>query len=219
MKLEQKTISILNNFSTVNPSILIRGGDVLTCVSPGKTILGRAIVPNNFPKKFALYSLPQFLSTLSLFDSPTLEFGDEYIQVSEGDKNVQYKYTAENLVTAPPEKYLAMPSVDVEVKLPGKVLASIIKASGVLQLDRVAFVGDGQNIYLQALDKTNQGNTFKTKIGTSDKKFKCIYSVENLIKIMNDDYDIQISKQGISYFKSENVEYWIIVEASSTYES
>ena len=221
MKLNAKTTSILSNFSIINPSILIREGDTVMCVSPSKTIMGRAVVPNQFPKRFAIYSLPQFLSTVSLFENAELNFNDEYIEISAGDgeRVVHYNYTAENLVTPPPESGLNMPSLDVEVKLTGKALSSTIKAAGVLQLPYIAFVGDGTNVYLQALQSEKDiGNTYKVKLGTTDKKFKSIYKVENLLKIMNGDYDIQISKKGISHLKNDSVEYWILVEAISSYE-
>ena len=33
------------------------------------------------------------------------------------------------------------------------------------------------------------------------------------------DYDVEISSKGISHFKGDDVDYWIVAEATSTFES
>jgi hypothetical protein len=35
---------------------------------------------------------------------------------------------------------------------------------------------------------------------------------------MNGDYDVSISPRGLAHFKGKNIEYWIAVEATSTYQ-
>ena len=79
MKLSSNTTNILKNFSQINQSILIKEGNKLKTISVMKNILAEAEVEEEFEKDFAIYDLNQFLSGLSLYDAPDLEFGDSYL--------------------------------------------------------------------------------------------------------------------------------------------
>lgn len=41
MKLSARTINILKNFSTINPSIVLKPGNTVTTISTNKTIMAR----------------------------------------------------------------------------------------------------------------------------------------------------------------------------------
>ena len=79
MKLSEKTLQVLKNFSNINQSILIRPGNVIKSVTELKTIFARAEVPETFEQEFAIYDLPQFLGTISLFSDPELDFHEKYV--------------------------------------------------------------------------------------------------------------------------------------------
>jgi hypothetical protein len=221
MQISQKTIDVLSNFSTINPQIMIRSGNTITCVSSNKTVLARSVVPDEFPIKFGIYNLSRFLSILSIFKAPNLNFTEKWIDISETVKPdtaetgrfLTYYYADENIITAAPEKLLTMPSVDVELKLTAKVFSDIIKGASILNLPEICIFGDGSHIYVQAFESKNpNSDVYKIMICESDKVFKCITKVENISKIKMEDYDIQLSTKGISYFKNDNVEYWIVLE-------
>ena len=74
MKLSDKTIKLLKNFSSINQSILFKEGSKLRTISVMKNILAEATVDEEFPKDFGIYDLVQFLNGLDLqndFASPT----------------------------------------------------------------------------------------------------------------------------------------------------
>jgi hypothetical protein len=220
MKLEAKTIEVLSNFCSISPSILIKEGNVLSTVSPGKTILAKATVPNDFPRKFAIYQLSQFLGAVSAIKENDLSFGEKSVRISNTDgSEAEIFYCPDENVKTPPEKGITLPSVDVSFKLFDKSLKEVIKGSGMFQLSEIAFVGDGENIFIQALDVKNPtSNVYRVKLGSTDKSFRIVFKVENLIKLMATDYEVSISSKGISHFKSDVVEYWIAVETSSSYK-
>ena len=72
MKLSDKTISVLKNFSSINQSILFKEGNKLRTISVMKNILAEATVSEDFSKDFGIYDLNQFLNGLSLHSSPCL---------------------------------------------------------------------------------------------------------------------------------------------------
>lgn len=219
MKLDSKTVSILKNFAIISPSILIKEGNVLQTVSPTKTILAKAIVTTEFPKRFALYNLSKFLGCLSLVNDPSLDFTDTHIKISDNaNTTVNFTYTDESSIKVPPEKAIKLPSKDVSVQLSDGSFKEIIRASGALQLPEIAITGDGSKVSIQAIDSKNpSGDVYSIAIGQSDKVFCAIFKTENIIKIISGTYDVEISAQGISYFRGEDCEYWIAVESTSTF--
>ena len=70
MKLSDKTIKLLKNFSSINQSILFKEGSKLRTISVMKNILAEATVDEEFPKDFGIYDLVQFLNGLDLHETP-----------------------------------------------------------------------------------------------------------------------------------------------------
>ena len=57
MKLSDKTISVLKNFSSINQSILFKEGSKLRTISLMKNILAEATVTEDFAKDFGIYAV------------------------------------------------------------------------------------------------------------------------------------------------------------------
>tara|TARA_B100001996_G_scaffold214851_1_gene165116 strand:- start:192 stop:506 length:315 start_codon:yes stop_codon:yes gene_type:complete len=77
VKLSKKTQNLLKNFATINKSIVIDPGNSIRTLSVNKNIFASALVSENFPQEIAIYDLGNFLSTLSLFESPVFDFTDK----------------------------------------------------------------------------------------------------------------------------------------------
>ena len=54
MKLSEKTIDLLENFSSINQSILVKKGSKLRTISVMKNILAEADVDENFERDFGI---------------------------------------------------------------------------------------------------------------------------------------------------------------------
>ena len=65
MKLTQNTISILKNFSSINPSIYIREGNKIRTIAMSGNIAASATVEEEFTTPFAIYDLNQFLNGIN----------------------------------------------------------------------------------------------------------------------------------------------------------
>jgi hypothetical protein len=217
MKISTNTVNVLKNFAKINPSIVVQEGNVLKTISPSKTIMAKAKVETDFGKRFAIYNLDRFISTVSLFNDPELKFGDKSVEIFDGNKKSQYTYADETTITKAPDKEINLPSVDVSFRLTNDHLKDVEKAAGVLGLPEIVVMGDGTNVFLQAADSKNpSGDVYSINIGDTDKAFKAIFKAEN-IKIIPGDYDVTISSRGISHFSGKDVEYWIAVEQSSQF--
>jgi hypothetical protein len=220
MKLADKTLTVLKSFSTINPSILIKEGSVLKTISPSKTVMATATVPNEFPKQFGIYQLARFLGAVSLVTDADLTFEDNHLVISDGKgKTTQYAYSDETVIVTPPDREIKIPSVDVAFKVTEGNFKEVVKATGVLGLPDVSVTGDGKLVKLQALDTKNPTtDVYSIDLGETDKTFRVVFKVENLLKLMNGSYDVEISAKGISRFTADGLEYFVAIESNSTFE-
>src|SRR5579859_3552007 len=115
MDLTPKTLTILKNFSSINPSILIKEGSKLDTISPSTTIVAEAITDTEFDTRFAIYSLSRFLSAISLFDVPAINVNEKNIDVSDASgKTMSYTLSEESNILSV-QKQIKFPPSDVTV--------------------------------------------------------------------------------------------------------
>jgi len=219
MKLSNDTRDVLKNFSTINQNLLVKNGSVINTMSAMKNIVAKATVPDSFNNEFAIYDLNEFLSALSLFKDPSLDFDDKAVKLKEegGGSSLNYFFSDPSIVTAPKTE-ITMPSVDVEFTFTQETFNAIQKASAVLGVPDVVLKGTaGGDINLTVTDRKNDtSNDFAIKVGenaTSD--FTYFFKVENL-KLLAGNYKVEVSSKGISHFTNTNkpVEYFIALEAA-----
>lgn len=222
MKLSENTIEVLKNFSTINPSLSFRQGNILRTVSPQKNILAAAVVEESFPADFAIYELNQFLGLNSIFENGDIQFGDSRLEITEGSSKCSYTYTDPSMVTTPPEKDLSLPTSEVQFEMTRETLKSVVNAANQLSLPEIAVRGDGTTISLVATDTKNPTtNEYSVSVSSSHaevslEEFSFVFKTENF-KFIPDDYSVTVSSKGISNFKGTRVEYWVATEAGSKY--
>lgn len=218
MQIDARTRDILKNFSTINPSILFKPGSILRTTSPLKTILAHAKIPAAIEDQFAIYDLNRFLSTLSLFEQPTLSVEATKLVIADGKQKVNYTFASEDAIVVPTsDKRPTMPSTEIVFELSNEVLQQVRKAMGVLSSPELAVVGDGSVITLQAVDSKKPGSdSFAVEVGTTEHNFKMFFRADN-IKLLPGDYHVEISSGRIAHFSCSDVEYWVAVEANSTF--
>ena len=220
MKLSDKTLSVLKNFSSINQSILFKEGNKLRTISVMKNILAEATINEEFSRDFGIYDLNQFLNGLSLHQDPDLDFKeDSYVTIREGKRRVKYFFTDPNVIISPPEKEINLPTQDVCFQLDSSTLEKLLKAAAVYQLPDLSAVGEAGVIKLVVRDKKNDtSNEFAIVVGETDKEFSFNFKVEN-IKIIPGAYDVVVSSKLLSEFKNTkyDLKYYIALEPDSTF--
>ena len=220
MKLSEKTLNILKNFSSINQSILVKQGNQLRTISVAKNILAEAEIKEDFPRDFAIYDLNQFLNGLSLHQDPEMDFSpDSYVTIREGKRRVKYFYADPNVIISPPEKAIQLPSRDVCFQLDSITLEKLLKAAAVYQLPDLCAVGEAGVIKLVVRDKKNDtSNDFAIVGGETESKFSFNFKVEN-IKIIPGAYDVIVSSKLLSQFtnSTHDLKYYIALEPDSTF--
>jgi hypothetical protein len=218
MKLSTETISVLKNFSTINANLMVKTGSSLSTMSAMKNIIAKADVTEEFPSDFAIYDLNEFLSALSLFGKPDLEFNNDFVTITEEgtSKSLKYWFSDPSVVTTP-SKEISMPSTELTFSLSSDTLNEITKAAAVIGVPDMALAGGK----LMVTDKKNTtANAYETSLDVGDvtADYKFWFKVENL-KLIPGAYDVEVSSKKISHFTNTKlgVQYWIALEPESSY--
>ena len=220
MKLSNETVSVLKNFSTINQNLVIKGGNKIATMSAMKNIVAKAEVLEDFPQEFAIYDLNEFLSAISLFSKPELEFENDFVMITEEgtSTSLKYWYSDPSVVTTP-TKDITMPECEVKFNLSSDTLSTVTKAAAVIGAPDMALESGS----LKVTDKKNDtANNYALDldVDSQSENYKFWFKVENL-KLIQGSYDVQVSSKNISHFKNStgNVEYFIALEPESAYNA
>ena len=217
--LSKKTLDVLKNFSTINSSIVFRQGSTVRTISNAENILAKFTGEEVFPSDFAIYDLSQFLSGISLFNDPQLEFtSTDFVSIRGGRQSAKYYFSdPEITLKSAPEKNVNFPGADLQFNLTGEELIQLQKASAVYGLPDLTFQSEEglDTIKLILRDKENDtSNTYDlTVAGSSTGTYSLDVKIEN-IRLLPGDYSVKVSKHLISEWTNTNVDltYYIALE-------
>lgn len=215
MKFSNDTLSVLKNFSRINQSILFQAGNKLRTISSHKTVMAEATLTEDIPRTAGVYDIGRFLSTLSLFQDPDVEFENEQFVIRSGKSVLKYTYTAENMIVSPPSKNIVLPSEDAIFNTNSQVIDSVSKAADVLGLPEICFGCTNGTVYIAAVDTKNPTtDTFSTDVGSinDDTNFK-MYVAKEYLRVLPFDYKITVSKKGMIHLHNDKVQYWVAGES------
>ena len=219
--LSKKTLDVLKNFSTINSSIVFRKGSTVRTISNAENILAKFTGEEVFPTDFAIYDLSQFLSGISLFSDPQLEFDNEsFVNIRGGRQSARYYFSdPEITLKSAPEKNVNFPGADLQFNLTGDDLIALQKASAVYSLPDLTFQSEegSKEIKLILRDKENDtSNTYDlTVAGNATGTYSLDVKIDN-IRVLPGDYNVKVSKHLISEWTNlhQNVDltYYIALE-------
>ena len=222
MELSEKTLKILQNFTTINQSLAFKEGRKLRTISVMKNVLAEAEIEEYIPIDFAIYDLPQFLNTLALYRDPDIDVSTNpnFAHIKAGtSQRSKYFFSDPSVIVAPPEKEMVLPSKDVTFNLGEEQLAKALKSASILQLPDLSVVGGEGAIKVVVSDRKNDtSNEFALVVGQTDKEFSFNFKIEN-IKLIPGAYSVAISCKNLARFYNTNYKltYFIALEPDSVY--
>ena len=217
--LSELTFSVLENFATINSSIVFKKGNIIKTISNAENILAEYECEEYFPQDFAIYDLSQFLMGISLFNDPQLEFtSKDFVNIKGGRQCAKYYFSdPEITLKSAPEKNVKFPGSDIQFSLTAEDLVNIQKASAVYSLPDLTFYSEeGSDVIKLILrDKENDtSNTYDLSVkGTATGTFSLDLKIEN-IRVLPSDYVVKVSKHLISEWTSHDADlkYYIALE-------
>lgn len=220
MQLSESTLTVLKNFSTINPSILFKAGNVISTVTPLDTVLARATVKDNFSKDFAIYDLGKFISVLSLFKEPNIEIGDKQLVIKSGKQKAKYTLAEPSMIKKSPYKSIPVSNVIATLEMK-EDFNTILKASSVMQLPDCFIKSEDGVLYCMLSDSANPtSDVFELDSegkAEDEEGFEIKFKVDNLKVVGGIDYTISVpSSKNFIYLEGKNseisLEYWIACE-------
>jgi hypothetical protein len=222
-------VEILKNLASINQTLLFPKGNVLVTRSVKKHTYAEAEVTEKFPKRLGgssvcIYDLNPFLSVVTQFDKPVLDFNedDAYVKISDesGGLAVKYHFGDESVAYAPdPKRRIELPSTEVEFELTEAAFKSMTNMARILGTPELALESDGDTLSLVALDTKNTStNLTKLPIGEApDAEFTFVWKIEYM-KLIPGTYNVAVSKEGISRFKHKDMKltYHILLDANAS---
>jgi hypothetical protein len=208
MKISVETISILKNFATINTGILITPGNKLW--SRTGSVFGEAVVTETFPREVGILDVNNFLATLSLFTDPDLDFGAEYLTITDvsGKMHVRYLYAGTGIVALTyPKTPKSLPEKIITFTLTEDQWQKTQKATGIFDQKELVIASDGKIIRIGTIDHKNKnGNLFTMDLDGETNGLKChtVFSKEHL-PLLKGSYQGTITPS-YAIFKNTNID-------------
>ena len=115
-----------------------------------------------------------------------------------------------------------MPDPEISFSLSAEDYSWVLRAAAVLSSPQIAVESDGKKVNIVTLDLLNDSaHTDSLEIGDGNGDvYRMVFKTENINKLFEGSYDIQISSKGVSHFKHKKIplEYWITTEAGSKFQ-
>jgi len=209
MKLDDYTLTVLKNFASINPGLLLKKGKVQRTISVESAIAVVAEISDDIPVNFGIYDLSQFLGNINSLSDPEISFNDKSVVMKDGDMKMNYFSCAPSVIISPPDQEIDMDKVDVKFFLSNAILQKTLKLAAMNGLPHIIFTAKDEELYLQANDATVDTSNFATStIGDwTGKNFKITFATDKL-KMIPDDYNVEISlaegDTGFARFTSKN---------------
>ena len=172
MKFDDRTIEILRNFQSINPSIILEEGNIIRTMTATKTIFAQAKIDQEITSESGIYDLSKFLGLLSLNNDPEIDFDNEDHIIIAGDRNtIKFRKANSALIAAPPKgKSIKLKSQDVVFNLPYDVVKDVTKAMSILGFEEIIFTGrDGKLSIMTTISGRDDADYYSAEIGETDQ--------------------------------------------------
>lgn len=222
MQFSKTSIAILKNFASINPSIYLRKGNMITTKSLNNVIYAEAVLTDVIDADVGIYDVAEFLSTLGLFaEDVEIVSVPQDLQVEIKDKRSKSKYTlVDPSVIVFPNKAVTFPVADVQFELTNEDLKRLTDAAGTLGLPDLCITAEDGKIVFKAVNvKDPSANTYALQVADYDgtNQFEFYLSVENM-KMIKDTYKVMVCAKGAVKFEGTTASYVIALEATSTHD-
>ena len=215
MKITENTLAILKNFASINPAIQFRKGNTIKTRLVANDLQATAVIEEEFPCDFAIANLPKFISLLSMFPEPSLEFQDDYsVRVVNGNNSIRFSFTdarlIEKSVITDYNRQFPVPPTICTFTLAWEDFSKVLKGASILGATHVTVSGKNGSLYMSA-EHSNISDSYTQHIGDCDIDFTAEYKIDTL-KLIPDNYEVEITSKLVSKFTGSKVSYFVVTD-------
>lgn len=224
MKFSKDTLTILKNFSSINPGIVLKPGNFIMTRAINKTVYADATIADEIDSEMPIYDLPGFLNILALVgeDATITHNEQERVAVIKNDRTEVFFATADLSTIVVPKNPIGFPVADVIFELKAEDLQQITKMTRAVGADTIAIESLDNKIVINGYNKAVDANLekvlFSIEVGEweSSETFKFVINMNNM-KVLMSDYKIMISSKGAVKFETPTFKYVIVLEQESNH--
>jgi hypothetical protein len=181
-------------------------------------MVGEAIVDMEFEQDFGIYNISRLMSTLSLFNDPTVTVDNKQIVFKEGRRKVEYTLTDKNSFVTPPDKDItAGHSALYSFDLSNETFTELRKAVAALQLDSIVFNPGGELLVVSGIIASNPtSDAYRLEVdieveSTKIQRYNAMY-FNSMLK--GQDYTLDVYEKFVKVTGQE-VSYIVACEANA----
>lgn len=195
--LSERTLQLLANFETINPSIVLTPGKMLRSINDSSTVIAVAQIEEDFPFEFPILDLTKLLAIQRLpsFKSGKAEFHEDYIHLKGENSQLQFWRSAKELTVVPADG-IDLGSVEFEAAITPEKMKELTRACSTLGHKTVRLVASAGKTRLVATTTTlDNSNDYTVELGeTTLNDFVMALDVSNL-KMIEGNYTIRADSE------------------------
>ena len=223
-------MAVLKNFCTINPAIIFYPGDKVRTASEEGDIFAEASI-EKVPAQFGVFSLPNLLAVLGLYQNPTMLIEDGkrlWIEEDSGGRRFFFTLSTETYLRKAArvldnmnleERFNAQaPDLFLGFKLSSSDLQACKQNMTTVGMPEAFFTGRDGRLLLRGTKRADPTfHSYEAEIGKIDRslEFNLTFTFRKLQCLMDNDYLVDIAKN-IIRFKTEKLTYYISPELETT---
>jgi hypothetical protein len=205
MVLSDFALSVLKNFASIHPELVVKKGNLQRSMSEEGSILAEAELEEITDEDFGIDDLNLFLGNVGILKNPELTYSNGCLLISDGKFKLSYRPCVPGLLFSPPDKKLVIGEPDVSFDLSGDTLTKLLRLASVNELPSLVIRNNGTNIEMVVNDtKDDTSNEVSTVVcgGYSGPDFEAQFKVDSM-KMIPGDYLVEMKIGKFSKFSSK----------------
>ncbi len=218
MKLSERTIKILKNFTQLNPGIVLQPGKNQRTCDEQKSSFAMVELDEDFPLDFAIYDLGTFLSCVSEFKDVNVEFDEDAATISSGGFKVVYRAAAPDLVVSiPKDKNIKITEPITEFVLKKDDFNKILSLCALTNLKDVVISGSDEVLSIRGVDpkdETSNQMEFTLPEKFEGEDFNASFKLD-LMRFIPDAYTVSIHERTGKFVSSDGRLSYVIARSKA----
>lgn len=212
--MDQTTIAILKNFSSINKYMRFNPGNEVVIFNPSIPLFAKTTVQDIFPHRFSIYDLNQLLSTIALLNDPTIEYKDKHLHIYSDDRSVNFRCCSDSITSDQPNNAPPMPETLFSFVIEKETLNECLKASSVLGAKHLEISKHGLKVFDLNPDNDSDSdynsvqNEYKINISNvkifDEIRSKPVVMPIEALKMIPMDYEIEVNEKSVIFINKEH---------------
>jgi len=215
MRITENTLNVLQNFQTINASIILKPGQKIKTMSVDKTILAEAVVEEDFTSEFGIYDLAQFINNLSILGKDSeIDMSDNVATIKNGGFQVDYRSCNTNLIASAEDKELPMDNILMEFDLDVDQFKTFLKLTAMNALKNIVMEVKDKKVYLSATDGSDTSNKIERELGDCDYPDVKVKFLSQHFKMISENYKVRVTPLFAQFSANEGkLVYYIVAQS------